>query len=104
ERKRIAVVRAADGEPRGYAIFRRKESTGDDGVPSGTVRVQDALALDPAAARALWGTLLDLDLMGSVEVGNLAPDDAVLGLLTEPRAAKLRVHDDVWLRILDLPA
>jgi len=104
ERRRIALVRDAGGEPRGYALFRRKEKWGEEGRPEGTVRVHDALALDAAAARALWGALLDLDLMGSVEVHNLAPDDALFGLLTELRGTKQRLHDDVWLRILDLPA
>jgi len=104
ERRRIALVRDAAGEPRGYALFRRKEKWSDEGKPEGTVQVHDVLALDAPAARALWAALLDLDLMGTVEVGNLAPDDAVLGLLTEVRGTNRRVHDDVWVRILDLPA
>ena len=53
ERRRIAVVRAPDGEPRGYATFRRKETWGDEGQPQGTVRVHDALALDAADPAAL---------------------------------------------------
>lgn len=104
ERRRIAIVRDTDGRPRAYGIFRRKGTWADEGQPDGTVRMHDAAALDGAAARALWGALSDMDLMSSVEVGNLAPDDALLGLLTELRGTKLRVHDDVWLRLLDLPA
>lgn len=104
ERRRIAFVRDAAGEPRGYALFRRKEKWSDEGKPEGTVQVADVLALDAPAARALWAALLDLDLMGAVEVGNLAPDDAVLGLLTDVRGINRKVHDDVWLRLLDLPA
>ncbi|PYF96734.1 Predicted acetyltransferase [Georgenia satyanarayanai] len=104
ERRRIALVRDALGEPRGYALFRRKEKWSDEGKPEGTVQVHDVLALDAPAARALWAALLDLDLMAAVEVGNLAPDDAVLGLLTDVRGINRKVHDDVWLRILDLPA
>lgn len=104
ERRRIAFVRDAAGEPRGYALFRRKGKWSDEGKPEGTVEVHDVLALDAPAARALWAALLDLDLMGAVEVANLAPDDAVLGLLTEVRGTNRKVHDDVWLRILDLPA
>ncbi|WP_413450709.1 GNAT family N-acetyltransferase [Georgenia phoenicis] len=104
ERRRIAFVRDATGAPRGYALFRRKEKWSDEGRPEGTVHVHDALALDAPAARALWAALLDLDLMGSVEVGNLAPDDALLGLLIDVRGINRKVHDDVWLRILDLPA
>jgi len=104
ELRRIAIVRNAAGEPRAYGIFRREGKWADEGNPEGVVHVHDALALDAASARALWGVLTDLDLMGSVQVDNLAPDDALLGLLTELRGTKLRVHDDVWLRILDLPA
>ncbi|MBD8063794.1 GNAT family N-acetyltransferase [Actinomycetaceae bacterium Sa1BUA1] len=104
ERKRIAVVRDSSGEPRGYAVLRRKESWGEENLPAGTVSVHDALALDPAASRALWSTLLDLDLMGQVKAHNLAPDDALLGLLIELRGIERRVHDDVWVRILDVRA
>lgn len=104
ERRRIAFVRDTTGAPRGYALFRRKEKWSDEGRPEGTVQVADVLALDAPAARALWAALLDLDLMGAVEVGNLAPDDAVLGLLTDVRGTNRKVLDDVWLRILDVPA
>ncbi|WP_324652915.1 GNAT family N-acetyltransferase [Georgenia sp. H159] len=104
ERRRIAVVRGPAGEPFGYAVFRRKEKWSQENKPEGTVSVHDVLALDAASSRALWGALLDLDLMGSVEVHNLAPDDAGFGLLTELRGINRRLHDDVWLRVLDLPA
>ncbi|MEE6280390.1 GNAT family N-acetyltransferase [Georgenia sp. MJ170] len=104
EARRIAIVRDADGAPRAYGTFRRKGKWADEGQPDGAVRVHDTVALDATAARALWGALTDMDLMTSVEVGNLPPDDAALGLLTDLRGTKLRVHDDVWLRILDLPA
>ena len=104
ERRRIALVRDAAGEPRGYALLRRTEKWSDENRPEGVVKVRDVLALDAASARALWATLLDLDLMATVEVGNLAPDDAVLGLLTDLRGTNRKIHDDVWVRILDLPA
>lgn len=101
---RVAVVRAADGEPRAYAVFRRHAAWSDSRRPEGVVKVREAVATDAAAARALWGALTDLDLMGSVETGPLATDDALHGLLLDHRAARLRVSDDVWLRLLDVPA
>ncbi|NTW39194.1 MAG: GNAT family N-acetyltransferase, partial [Cellulomonadaceae bacterium] len=58
----------------------------------------------PAVARALWGVLLDLDLMATVEAGGLAVDDAVLRLLVDPRAAEPRIADNVWVRLLDVRA
>jgi predicted acetyltransferase len=102
ESQRIAVAERG-GEPVGYALFRRKEAWEPAG-PRGTVKVRDVVALDPAAARALWGVLLDLDLMATVETGMLAVDDPVLHLLVDRRAALPRVEDNVWVRLLDVPA
>ncbi|WP_418608069.1 sterol carrier protein domain-containing protein [Georgenia sp. SUBG003] len=90
--------------PRGYALFRRKGDWADTGQPQGTVKVRESVALDAAAARALWGTLTDLDLMAGVHTGRLAVDDALLHLLTDLRGAQVRLHDGVWLRLLDVGA
>ncbi|MHB1064233.1 MAG: GNAT family N-acetyltransferase [Georgenia sp.] len=101
---RVALVRTLTGEPRAYAIFRRHSVWSDSRAPEGVVRVREAVATDAASARALWATLTDLDLMGSVETGPLATDDALHGLLLDHRGARARVSDDVWLRLLDVPA
>lgn len=103
ESMRIALVEDADGTPRGYAKFRRKDEWKAEG-PRGVVRVREAVAQDAATARALWGVLLDLDLMASVEVGLLALDDPLWFLLVDPRAAKPSIGDNLWVRVLDVPA
>lgn len=103
ESLRIALVEDRDGTPRGYAKFRRKEDWKPEG-PRGVVRVREAVAQDAATARALWGVLLDLDHMGSVEVGLLALDDPLWFLLVDPRAAKPAIGDNLWVRVLDVPA
>ncbi len=100
---RIAVVRDADGAPRAFALFARKETWADEG-PRYPVSVRQAVALDAAAARRLWGFLLDLDLTSHVEVGMLPVDDALTHLLVDPRSALPRVTDNLWTRILDVPA
>ena len=76
----------------------------EDAGPRGTVHVREAVALDAAAAHALWSRLLDLDLMASVHVGMLPADDALLGLLVDTRAGERRVSDNVWVRVVDVPA
>ena len=101
ESLRIVVVER-DGEPRGYATFRRTlgwEVTG----PRGTVHAGDVVTLDAAAARALWGVLVDLDLMSATEPFLLPVDDPITSLLVDPRAAGPRVADNVWVRLVDLP-
>ena len=102
ESLRIAVVEDA-GTPVAYALFRRKAAWQDAG-PRGVVRVSEAVAQDARAARALWGFLLDLDLMATVETWLLAPDDPLAWLLIDPRAAESRLSDNVWVRVLDVPA
>ncbi|MEE6296362.1 GNAT family N-acetyltransferase [Georgenia wangjunii] len=103
ERLRIAVVRTSEGEPRAYAVFRRREKWSAANAPEGLVRVREAVALDAPAARALWGTLTDLDLMATIETNALVPDDALVHLLTDLRGVRLTALDDVWVRILDVP-
>lgn len=102
ESSRIAVVGEPE-HPLGYALFRRKGSWDAEG-PTGTVKVREAVATDPAAARALWGVLTDLDLTTTVEVAQLALDDPLWFLLVDPRKASPRTGDNLWLRVLDVPA
>lgn len=103
ESLRLLLVTDAAGDPRAYALFRRKEKWEDVG-PRGEVVVREAHAVDAPAARALWGRLTDLDLMGSVRTDMRPTDDPLLHLLADPRAATPRLTDGVWLRVVDLPA
>lgn len=102
EHPRAIGVVERDGRPCGYALFRRQAKWQGD-LPAGTVRVREAAALDPAAARALWGALTDLDLMASTAVERLATDDVLLALLANPRAARPQLADNLWVRLVDMP-
>lgn len=101
ETLRIVIVER-DGEARGYATFRRTLDWQVTG-PRGTVHAGEVVALDAAAARALWGVLVDLDLMSTTEPFLLPTDDPVTHLLVNPRAAGARVADNVWMRLVDVP-
>jgi predicted acetyltransferase len=101
ESRRILVVER-DGEPRGYAMFRRKMDYAPTG-PRGTVSATEVVALDAAAARALWGVLTDLDLSHEVKPFILPVDDTLTQLLVDPRAAEPHVTDNVWVRVVDVP-
>lgn len=101
ETLRIAVAERA-GRAVGYALFRRR-SAWETAGPRGTVRVRDVVVEDAAVARALWGVLLDLDLMARTEAW-VPQDDPLLHLLVDLRAAEPRLGDNVWVRLLDVPA
>ncbi len=102
ESLRLAVAER-DGEPVGYAMFRRKDAWEVPG-PRGTVSVREVVAPDAPVARALWGVLTDLDLMATAEAWLLAPDDPITHLLVDLRAAEPRIVDNLWVRVLDVPA
>jgi len=99
---RVVTVLAGD-TPRAYALLRRKEVWGDGG-PRSKVIVREVAALDAAAAHRLWSVLLDLDLTATVETGMLAVDDELLHLLVDARATVPKVTDNLWVRLLDVPA
>lgn len=101
ESLRIAIAER-DGTAVGYALFRRKDQWEAAG-PRGRVSAREVTATDPAVARALWGVLVDLDLMGGVDAWFLASDDPITHLLVDLRAAEPRTTDNVWVRVLDVP-
>ncbi|SFK33283.1 GNAT family N-acetyltransferase [Cellulomonas sp. KH9] len=98
----LATVREGQ-EVRGLALLARKEAWGEAG-PDYTVRVRLAAALDAAATHRLWTFLLDLDLTTRVETPMLPVDDPLLHLLVNPRPVQRRTSDNLWVRLLDLPA
>ncbi len=90
-----------DGDPTGYAVLRR---TGhwDRTRFVGTASVTEVVALDPPTARALWGVLVDLDLMTTMTTPSLAADDPLLTLLVDVRGTTPVLSDDLWLRLVDV--
>lgn len=103
ETLRLATVHTSGGELRGYALLRRHEAWEPAG-PRATVKVLEVIALDPAATHRLWSFLLDLDLTWKVESPMLAVDDPLLSLLVDRRATTPSLADNLWLRLVDVPA
>ena len=91
----------ADG-PEGYAIYAVK-SDWSEGLPRGTVRVPELVAANPAAEATLWRYLFGIDLVETIEAGNLPPDDPLLWMLADPRHLRRLRGDTLWLRILNVP-
>ena len=68
------------------------------------IDVWELIAADPAAGAALWRDLLSRDLVGSVTADLRPVDDPLLYQLHDSRRARVRVADNLWVRIIDLPA
>ncbi|HET7474963.1 MAG TPA: GNAT family N-acetyltransferase [Dermatophilaceae bacterium] len=92
-----------DGRPTGYAIFSRKHQW-EHARPKGEVNVNELVATDPASQLALARRMLDFDLTTSVEFANRRLDDPLVWWTGGPRQVDIRVHDGLWLRLVDLPA
>lgn len=88
----------------GYALYSTTRRFAD-GLPGGTVRVREVVAVTGPARARIWRYLLDLDLTSEVKVPVLAVDDPLLlDLLAEPRAAVALLRDCLHVRLIDVPA
>ena len=97
------VVLELDGEPQGYAIYRTHFNF-EGGLPASRLVVREALGATPQATAAIWRYLLDVDWMSVVEVPYAPPDHPLFLLLALPRRARYRMHDSLWVRLVDVGA
>jgi predicted acetyltransferase len=97
------VLAEDDAGPRGYALF-TSEGRWESGtfLPEGVLDVSEAIAVDPAAAAALWGDLLSRDLIGTFRLWLRPVDDPLLDLLADSRRARPRFADGLWVRLVDV--
>ena len=100
--KRFAVL-DVDGKPEAYAIFRSQVSF-EGGVSNAKLEVQEALGTTPAATAEIWRFVLDIDWMATIKVSLLPPDHPLFTLLANPRRARYRMGDGLWVRLVDVGA
>lgn len=102
ERQRIAIVEDADG-PAAFALFARKLPW-DSPTPDGKGSTSKWAAATAVAEHRLFSVLSDLDLMASFRVIAASLDDPLLHLAKDIRALQPKLGDQLWARILDVPA
>jgi predicted acetyltransferase len=99
------VLAAGDDVVRGYALYRTTARWEEGTVlPDGAISVWELMAADPAAGAALWQDLLSRDLVTSITADLRSADDPLLYQLHDSRRARVRLVDNLWVRIIDLPA
>jgi GNAT superfamily N-acetyltransferase len=92
-----------DGVDVGSAVFRRKHKW-EQGRPGGELEVL-SLYGGPSARLALLRRLVDFDLMATVTLHQVGPDDPLWHWLPGPRSVSdAHPFDNVWIRPVDLPA
>lgn len=98
-----AVVVSDEGGVRGHAIYATTLTWSGPGTPDGTVSVRELVALDAPARAALWQVLLGHDLMSRTEWFNAPSDEPLLDWVHD-RGAVRGLTDQLYVRLLDLPA
>lgn len=102
EELRIVIIRDGD-DPLAFALLSRK-GVWEVHAPDGKVTVRAWGSVEPRATARLMQVLTDFDLMSKTAIGRVALDDETLHLLQDPRAARAGIEDNLWVRLLDLPA
>lgn len=91
------VLADNDGTVGAYAYFRSRGTWGDR-----TTEIHRIHATDLTSYVALWQFLLDQDLVARTTWGRAPLDDPLLSLIVDPRAARVRVWDGHWVRLIDV--
>ena len=95
------VLLELDGRPAGYAIYRIYSHQTEW---KRTLRIQEAIGLDPRATREIWRFLLGIDWMDDIQIRLLPVDHELMHLLATPRALGMKVSDGLWVRPVDVGA
>jgi len=97
------VLAEDDAGPRGYALF-TSDGRWETGtfLPDGVLDLHEAIAVDPAAAAALWADLLSRDLISTFRLHMRPVDDPLLDLLADSRRGRPRIADGLWIRLIDV--
>jgi predicted acetyltransferase len=98
------VLAEDDGGPRGYALYSGLNNwDSETSLPDGVLTVREMMFADPAASAALWTDLLSRDLATEFRLRRRPIDDPLLYQLADPRRARPRLKDALWVRIIDVP-
>jgi len=96
-----AVHRDDQGELQGFLRYSAKPHW-ELRLTQTWLTVRDLIAVTPDAHAALWGYLLEQDLVAGVRAEDLAVDEPLPWLLTDGRRARLTSQADFqWSRLLD---
>jgi predicted acetyltransferase len=102
ESERILLAQR-DGDVVGYVLFRRRLQWGERGA-DGVVVVNEYASVDAATTHALWSAIVDLDLTTTIRQRLVPLDDPLLFMLVDLRAATPKMADNLWVRLIDVPA
>jgi predicted acetyltransferase len=99
----VVVHEDESGRVDGFVNY-RLELRWPDEIADGIVHVSELTALNRDAHLALWQHVLGLDLVEHLQMERFWLDDPIQHLLADPRRLRVRVRDDLHLRVVDVVA
>jgi predicted acetyltransferase len=90
-----------DGRPAGYALYRVYQYPTEW---KRSLRVLEAMAVDPRAMREIFRFLLGVDWMDEIELRMLPVDHPIWHFVSRPRFLGTKLTDGLWLRPVDVGA
>ena len=98
------VLAEDDSGPRGYALYSAANRwDSDTSLPESSLSVREMVGTDAAASAALAADLLSRDLTAEFRIRGRPVDDPLLYQLADPRRARPRLKDALWVRVIDVP-
>ena len=94
----------AAGTLDGWVAYRPEEDTSDDPRAGSGLRVLDFQFADQGAANDLWRYLIGVDMIDNTIAYYRPMDDPIEATLVNAHAIRSEADDELWLRIVDVPA
>jgi predicted acetyltransferase len=93
-----------DDEADGYALYTTRPQWSQGQLPKGTTVVLEVCAQTSSALAGLWNHLLSVDMMARTVAAMIPVDDPGIWTLRDPRQWQTQLTDNVWIRLIDVPA
>ena len=100
--KRLVVLEL-DGSVQAYAIYRLLPSF-EEGLSTARLEVSEVIGASPQVTAEIWRFVLDIDSYATLECSLLPVDHALFTLLANPRRARFRMGDSLWMRLVEVGA
>jgi predicted acetyltransferase len=94
----------AAGTLDGWVAYQPEEDTSDDPRAGSGLRVLDFQSANQGAANDLWRYLIGVDMIDNTIAYYRPMDDPIEATLVNAHAIRSEADDDLWLRIVDVPA
>jgi predicted acetyltransferase len=100
----VCLLHRDGGEVDGYALYLARPEWSQGYLPKGTTVVLEVCVQTARALAALWNHLLSVDMMATTAAPMIPVDDPGIWTLRDSRQWQTQLTDNLWIRLLDVPA